>query len=83
MKKGLFLLGLVSCAAVATVVTYLYRTDEEVHEKVGEAAKSVGSLYDLVSDKIRKKAEAEQQEYEDEVARNQAWADQQWEALGI
>ena len=83
MKKGLFLLGLMSCAAVATVVTYLYRTDEEVHDKVDEAAKSVSSLYGLVSEKMRKKAEAEQQEYEDEVTRNQAWADQQWEALGI
>ena len=53
MKKGLFLLGLMSCATIVTAVTYLYRTD------------------------------AKQQSYENEVARNQDWADQQWEALGI
>lgn len=83
MKKGLALLGLLSCAAVVTVVTYLYRTDAEVRGKVDEATKSVGDLCSLVNTKVKDREHAAQKSYEDEVARNQAWADQQWEALGI
>lgn len=83
MKKGLFLLGLMSCATIVTAVTYLYRTDNEVHTKVDEASRSVVDLCSMVGEKIRSRADVKQQSYENEVARNQDWADQQWEALGI
>ena len=83
MKKGLFLLGLTACAAIVGTVTYLYRTDSEVREQVDAAAAGLRDVYREVGSRVRDRKVAAAENYQAEVAKNQAWADQQWEALGI
>lgn len=83
MKNGLYLLGITACALVAGTVAYLYRTDSEVRSQVDEAVTSVRDLCSVVGERIRASKVAKKQSYENDVERNKAWADQQWEALGI
>lgn len=83
MKNGLFLLGLTVCAGVVGTVSYLYRTDADVRAKVNEAAASVRELCSVVAERATERRAAQEQRYQSEVARNQQWAEEQWEAIGI
>lgn len=83
MKKGFFAACLLSVAASAAVVVYAYRTDERVREAVDEAKKSVGEFVAVVRERLDQKKQGEVLQEEDATRRNQQWADQQWEALGI
>ena len=83
MKNGLYLLGITACALVAGTIAYLYRTDSEVRGQVDDAVSSVRDLCSVVGERIQVSKVAKKQAYEDDVERNRAWADQQWEALGI
>jgi len=82
MKRFVSFLGVTAAAVISSTVVYLYMSDQEVHDKVNRAVKSVG---DAVTE-IRNSIELNRlmkQEQQNPTARNQAWADEQWEAIGI
>lgn len=83
MKRGFIFACVLSLAATAAVVVYAYRQDKDVRDKIDTAVKSVSDFAGVMKDRSEQKKA--QSAYEDEQARlrNQAWADQQWEALGI
>ncbi|MBS5451100.1 MAG: hypothetical protein KHY83_11595 [Coriobacteriia bacterium] len=83
MKKGFFAACMLSIAASAAVVVYAYRTDERVRETVDTAMKSVGELVGVIKERVQDKKQEDVLKEQEETHRNQAWADQQWEALGI
>lgn len=83
MKKGFVTACLLSVVASAAVVVYAYRSDERVREAVDEAVKSVGEFVDALKGRLDQKKQDDALQNEEATLRNQAWADQQWEALGI
>ncbi len=83
MKRGLIVATAVLGAfAVATVVTRSL-SDEETRAKIRKAGDELLNIVDMVRDHQQVTAQAKQDQAEEEIRRNQAWADQQWEALGI
>lgn len=84
MKRALSLIGFAAAAALTGVVAYLYMNDREVQEKVNRAVMNVGDAVTQIKASVQNLRRAAGQEGPaDAVARNQAWADEQWEALGI
>lgn len=83
MKKGFLAACLISVAASAAVVVYAYRSDERVRETVDGALKNVNEFVDVLRGRLDQKKQDEALQDEEATRRNQAWADQQWEALGI
>lgn len=83
MKKGFFAVCLMSMVASAAVVVYAYRNDKEVKRAIDGAAHQVRDFAMTVKQRLDKKKESDQVDEEAQILRNQTWADQQWEALGI
>ena len=83
MKKLLSFIGFTAAAVVSSTVVYLYMNDREVRNKVDAAIASVGDAVREVKRGIETERGAKADTAGDPVARNQAWADEQWEALGI
>lgn len=83
MKKLLSFIGFTAAAVVSSTVVYLYMNDREVRNKVDAAIASVGDAVREVKRGIETERGAKADKAGDSVARNQAWADEQWEALGI
>lgn len=83
MRKFLSFIGVAAAAAVSSAVVYLYLSDKEVHEKVDNAVASVADAVKEVKRGIELNKLSKKGEQGDPVVRNQAWADEQWEALGI
>ncbi len=84
MKKFLSFFGFAAVAAVSGAVAYLYMNDKGVQEKVNRAVVSVGDAVTEIKSSlqdVRHTMGAEASS--DPVARNQAWVDEQWEAIGI
>lgn len=80
LLKGL---GIAAFAALSGTVAYLYVTDNDVKVKVDRAVQGVADVAQEVKNKVMNlKGRQATSEY-DEVMRNQAWVDEQWEALGI
>lgn len=84
MKGIVKFLGIVSVAVGAAVVTVVALNDEQVRAKVAHATEQVKhGVQEIVAtvaegvDQVRKEACLNQ------VEKNQAWVDEQWEALGI
>lgn len=84
MKGIVKFLGIVSVAVGAAAVTVIALNDEQVRAKVAHATKQVKhGVQKIVAtvaegvDQVRKEASLNQ------VEKNQAWVDEQWEALGI
>ena len=83
MKKLLSFIGFTAAAVVSSTVVYLYMNDREGRNKVDAAIASVGDAVREVRRGIETERGAKADKAGDPVARNQAWADEQWEALGI
>ena len=83
MKKGFFAACLLSVAGSAAVVVYAYRNDDKVREAVDGALKGIGEFVDAIRERSDAKKQNEALQDQEATQRNQAWADQQWEALGI
>lgn len=80
LLKGL---GIAAFTALSGTVVYLYMTDNDVKVKVDCAVQGVADVAQEVKNKVMNlKGRQATSEY-DEVMRNQAWVDEQWEALGI
>ena len=84
MKGIVKFLGIVGVAAGAAAVTVIALNDEQVRTKVVHATEQVKhGVQEIVAtvvegvDQVRKEASLNQ------VEKNQAWVDEQWEALGI
>lgn len=84
MKGIVKFLGIVGVAVGAAAVTAIALNDEQVRTKVTHATEQVKhSVQEIVAtvaegvDQVRKEASLNQ------VEKNQAWVDEQWEALGI
>ena len=84
MKGIVKFLGIVGVAVGAAAVTAIALNDEQVRTKVAHATEQVKlSVQEIVAtvaegvDQVRKEASLNQ------VEKNQAWVDEQWEALGI
>lgn len=83
MKKFLTFIGFTAAAVASSTVVYLYMNDKEVHEKVDNAIASVADAIREVKRGIEFNRMAKEGEKASSVERNQAWVDEQWEALGI
>lgn len=83
MKKGFLAACLLSIAASAVVVVYAYRNDDKVRETVDGAVKDVSEFVGVIRDRVNMKKQDMAAHDQEATQRNQAWADQQWEALGI
>ena len=83
MKKFLSFIGFTAAAVVSSTVVYLYMNDKEVHNKVDRAIASVGDAVREIKRGIETNKASKAGQESDPVGRNQAWADEQWEALGI
>lgn len=83
MKKLLSFIGFTAAAIVSSTVVYLYMNDREVRNKVDAAISSVGDAVREVKRGVEAGRSSKMGEGGDPIARNQAWADEQWEALGI
>ncbi len=84
MKGIVKFLGIVGVAVGAAVVTVVALNDEQVRAKVVHATEQVKHGVQEIAatvvegvDQVRKEASLNQ------VEKNQAWVDEQWEALGI
>lgn len=84
MKGIVKFLGIVGVAVGAAVVTVIALNDEQVRAKVTHATEQVKHGVQEIAatvaegvDQVRKEASLNQ------VEKNQAWVDEQWEALGI
>lgn len=84
MKGIVKFLGIVGVAVGAAVVTVIALNDEQVRAKVVHATEQVKHGVQEIAatvvegvDQVRKEASLNQ------VEKNQAWVDEQWEALGI
>lgn len=84
MKGIVKFLGIVGVAVGAAAVTVIALNDEQVRAKVVHATEQVKhGVQEIVAtvvegvDQVRKEASLNQ------VEKNQAWVDEQWEALGI
>lgn len=84
MKGIVKFLGIVGVAVGAAAVTVIALNDEKVRAKVVHATEQVKhGVQEIVAtvaegvDQVRKEASLNQ------VEKNQAWVDEQWEALGI
>lgn len=83
MKKLLSFVGFTAAAVVSGTVVYLYLNDKEVHEKIDTAVASVGEAVREVKRGFELNRMAREEEKVSPLERNQAWTDEQWEALGI
>ena len=83
MKKLLSTFCFVAAAAISGTVAYLYVTDREVKEKVDKAAASVMNAAMEIKDSLNERRVQKEREMSDNLAKNQTWVDEQWEALGI
>ena len=84
MKGIVKFLGIVGVAVGAAVVTVVALNDEQVRATVVHATEQVKHGVQEIAatvvegvDQVRKEASLNQ------VEKNQAWVDEQWEALGI
>ena len=84
MKGIVKFLGIVGVAVGAAAVTAIALNDEQVRTKVAHATEQVKhGVQEIVAtvaecvDQVSKEASLNQ------VEKNQAWVDEQWEALGI
>ena len=83
MKNNLMFIGTIMGAAAAAYLVSLYMKDDEIHQKVDRSIADIKNLAAALRQRLGdKRAEQAVREQED-IARNQQWADQQWEALGI
>lgn len=84
MRKFIKVLGIVGVAAAAAVVTSSVLSDQETLNKVNDAADKVKkAAQELVKTVQEGIAQAQKQAGMSADEKNQAWADEQWEALGI
>lgn len=83
MSKFLSFVGVTAAAVISSTVVYLYMSDKEVQDKVNKAVASVGDAISEIKNSIELNKLMRQEEQQNPTARNQAWADEQWEALGI
>ena len=84
MRKFIKVLGIVGVAAAAAVVTSSVLSDQETLNKVNDAADKVKkAAQELVKTVQEGIAQAQKQTGMSADEKNQAWADEQWEALGI
>lgn len=83
MKRGIVIAGIALGAAVAYLAVKTYREDEEIRTKVDASVESVTNLVQLIQQRKQAREAAEQKREAEQIKQNQAWADQQWEALGI
>lgn len=84
MKRFLKLIGIVGLAAGAAALTTVVMSDAEVRAKVADAACKVKKAAHEVADTVA--AGVNQARKEDGMSaaeKNQAWVDEQWEAIGI
>ena len=82
MKKGMLLIGVVVGIAAGAAVS-LYLKDDEIRAKVDESARRIKDLADLIQERVEQNRAKVEETRASETLRNQQWADQQWEALGI
>ncbi|MBM7000120.1 YtxH domain-containing protein [bacterium] len=82
MKKGMLLIGVVVGIAAGAAVG-LYLKDDEIRAKVDESARRIKDLADLIQERVEQNRAKVEETRASETLRNQQWADQQWEALGI
>ena len=83
MKKFISFIGFTAAAVVSSTVVYLYLNDKEVHEKVDNAVSSVSDAVTEIKRSIELNRLMKESQKQDSTQRNQAWVDEQWEALGI
>jgi predicted small secreted protein len=84
MVKALKFIGVVGIAAAAAVVTTAVLTDETTRGKVVSAVDKVKNAAREVASTVADGIEQARKEGSMTPAeKNQAWADEQWEALGI
>lgn len=83
MRKALAFVGFTAAAALSGVVAYLYMNDRDVQDKVNRAVMCVGDAVTQIKASVLDLRSVVQEDPDEAVARNQAWADRQWEALGI
>ena len=83
MGKFLSFMGVTAAAVISSTFVYLYMTDKEVQEKVNTAVKSVGDAVVEVKNSIEMTKLSRQNQQQTPTERNQAWVDEQWDALGI
>lgn len=84
MRKFIKVLGIVGVAAAAAVVTSSVLSDQETLNKVNEAVDKVKKAAHEVVKTVREGVEqAQRQAGMNADEKNQAWADEQWETLGI
>lgn len=80
MKKFVKLVGVLSLAAGAAAVTSFVLNDVQTRQKVAEAAqkakKAAREFADGFSEGVKRSGM-------NQAEKNQAWVDEQWEALGI
>ncbi len=84
MKKFFKVLGVVGIAAAAAVVTSSVLSDQETLNKVNDALDKAKKAANAVVKTVREGIEqAQRQAGMNADEKNQAWADEQWEAIGI
>ncbi len=84
MKRLLKLIGIVGFAAGAAALTTVVMTDAEVRAKVADAAAKVKKAGREIADTVAAGVEQARKEGDMSPAeKNQAWVDEQWEAIGI
>lgn len=83
MNKLLSLVGFTAVAVISGTVAYLYVNDREVRTKIDRAVSSVGDAVREVKRSVELNRLARNEERANPTERNQAWVDEQWEALGI
>ena len=82
MGKFLSFVGVTAAAVFSSTFVYLYMTDKEVQDKVNTAVKSVGDAVVEIKNSIEM-TKLSRQGQQNPTERNQAWVDEQWDALGI
>ena len=84
MKKFLKFIGIVGLAAGAAALTTVVMSDFEVRAKVADAATKVKKAAHEVADTIAAGVDKARKEGSmSPTEKNQAWVDEQWEAIGI
>lgn len=84
MGKLLKFVGIVGLAAGVAALTTIVMSDSEVRVKVADAAVKVKKAVREVADTVAAGVDQARKEGGmSAVEKNQAWVDEQWEAIGI
>ena len=84
MGKLFKFVGIVGLAAGAAALTTIVMSDSEVRVKVADAAAKVKKAMREVADTVAAGVDQARKEGGmSPVEKNQAWVDEQWEAIGI